>query len=146
MDNKWSSKDNRVYASPTLPRSPATGYNKPDLKKIAVSISSDEIDFVPSYPAGSNEADLLANIPSGTLLFSKGGCNVVDCGFSLEVPVGYRVRVSSLLDNLFLNLLEASRIKVNAINLGEELILHHKQKIGKIWIEPVYFFEWIMKG
>ena len=146
MDNKWSSKDSRVFASPTLPKSPATGYSKPDLRKVAVSISSDEPDFIPVYSSGCNEADLFANIPSQNLFFPKGGCQIIDCGFSLSVATGYRICVSSSINNVFLNLVDASRVKVNAINLGEELTLQHKQKIGKIWIEPVYFFEWITKG
>lgn len=144
--SNWSLNESKVFVSSRLPNSPATGYNKPDFKKIAVSISSDNEDFIPSYENCEYAAILIANIPNKKLILSKNSQAVIDCGFSLEVPAGYKVCASSFISSIYLNLVESSRIQVSVLNLGEELILLHKQKIGKIWIEPIYFFEWITKG
>lgn len=144
MDN-WTTIDTKAFVSSKLPKSPATDYVRPEIKKIATIISSDHEDFTPVYSEDKNEADLFSNIPKG-LVFSKGAQHVIDCGFSLEVPHGYKICVSSTISGLFLNLIDSNRIRVNVINFGEEVMLQHKQKIGKIWIEPVYFFEWITKG
>ena len=140
----WSSKKPKVFVSPRLPKSPAEGYEKPEINKVAVRISSDEDDFIPAY-TDFNCADLIANLPNN-LFLSHGSCEIIDCGFSLEIPSGYKVCASSSISNIFLNIVDSNRIKVNVLNLGKELILQHKQKIGKIWIEPVYFFDWITKG
>jgi len=144
--SNWSLKESKFFVSSRLPNSPAVGYTKPDFKKIAVNILSDDEDFVPSYEDCQYAATLIANIPNKKLVLSKNSQAVIDCGFSLEIPSGYKICASSCLSNIYLNLIDSNRIKANILNLGEELILHHKQKIGKIWIEPIYFFEWITKG
>lgn len=146
MSDKWSSTEPRVYVSSRLPKSPAIGYHEPDLKIISVHISADEEEFIPVYSEDKTCADLLVNLPNRDLILPFGSSEIVDCGFNVEVPPGYRICVSSFISNIFLNLIDSTRIKVNVLNLGKELILQHKQKIGKIWIEPVYFFDWIMKG
>lgn len=144
MDN-WSIKDSKIFVSSKLPKSPALGYVKPEIKKVAIKISSDHEDFIPTYSEDKNAADLFLNTPK-ELIFPKGSQEIIDCGFSLEVPAGYKVCVSSVISSVFITLIDSSRIKVNAINFGEEIILQYKQKIGKIWVEPVYFFDWIKKG
>lgn len=146
MNNYWSSKDSAIRVSSKLPSSPAIGYSKPDIRKVAVQISSDEEEFIPSYSDKSNTADLFAKLPDGDLLLPTGASDSIDCGFRIELPPGYRICIESSISNVFLNLIESDRIKVNILNLGKELILQNKKKIGKIWIEPVYFFDWITKG
>lgn len=144
-NEKWATEPNRIHVSSKLPNSPATGYLRPDIKKIAVTIKTDDDDFIPQYNLDKNKADLLANL-SSTLQMPTGSCEIIDCGITIEVPIGYKICVSSDIPSLFLNLVDSNRIKVNVLNSGKKLILKHKQVIGKIWIEPVYFFEWIMKG
>lgn len=139
----WSSSG--VFVSPKLPKNPAVGYSTPDLRRVAVEIKAEDDDFLPFYESGANEANLMANIPSGQLKLPKGSCLVIDCGISLDIPSGYKCVVSGR-PGLFLYLLDDKRIKVYATNLDENLILFHKQVIGKIWVEPVYFFEWLTKG
>lgn len=145
MSSYWSSNESLVRVSSKLPSTPAMGYIKPDLRKVAVEILSDEEDFIPKY-SDNNTADLFASLKNGDLRLATGSSDLVDCGFSIEIPAGYRICVESCISNVFLNLIESNRIKVNIFNFGKELILQNKKKIGKIWIEPVYFFEWITKG
>lgn len=145
--NDYWSTESRVKVSSKLPRSPATGYLSPDIKKVSVQIESDEDDFMPRYSLeDSGRADLVANIPSGEILFSEGGSDILDCGLSLEVPAGYRLCVSSSVHGFFMELVDSKRIKIKVFNSGGECALRHKQKVAKIWIEPIYFFEWIPKG
>jgi hypothetical protein len=141
----WSTKGSAAHVSSKLPASPASGYSRPEINKVAVSIDFDDEDFVPNYSEGSS-ADLLANLPSGDLALPPGGSEVVDCGVSLKIPAGYRICVSSSIPGVFFNLIDSKRLKLNVFNAGEKAILRHKQNIAKIWIEPVYFFEWITKG
>lgn len=145
-NENWSASKSKIYVSSKLPNSPASGYSKPDIRKVAVDIESDDDDFVPRYSLGGTAAGLLANIPSGSLKLTTGSTAVLDCGISLAMPPGYKCRVSSNISGLFFTILDSNRIRLNIINVGEDLILSHKQLVGKIWVEPVYFFDWITKG
>jgi len=143
--NDYWASESRVKVSSKLPKSPAAGYLAPDIKKVAVQIESDEDDFMPRYSLeDAGRADLVVNIPSGEILFSEGGSDILDCGFSLEIPAGYRLCVSSSVHGFFMELVDSKRIKIKAFNSGEECTLRHKQKVAKMWIEPIYFFEWIL--
>lgn len=75
----------------------------------------------------------------------------VDCGFSMDVPTGYRVRF--VVDKEFSNrgliladetILEAGNheVKVSVVNVGKEIILiNHKQVFAGMIIEPIYLWE-----
>lgn len=145
-NENWSTSKSKIYVSSRLPPNPASGYAKPDIRKVAVEVECDDDDFVPAYDPGCDYANLIANIPSGSVRIAGGGTVVVDCGISLDMPAGYRCRVSGSTPGLFLELVDAKRIKVHAFNAGDEVILQDRQIIGKIWVEPVYIFEWITKG
>ena len=145
-NDNWSSSDSRIKVSSKLPPNPALNYCRPDIKKVAVKIDCDDEDFMPTYLSDTNSADLFANLPSSPLVMTNGSCSTIDCGITLDIPSGYKCSVSSEISGVFLDLIGTNRIKVNATNLGKEIILHHKQKIARIWVEPVYIFEWITKG
>ena len=144
----WSTSKSisKIEVSSRLPKSPAFGYFNPDMRKVSVVVENDEEDFIPAYSSGSDYADLLANIPEGELNFPEGSFKIIDCGVGLELPAGYRCRVSSHISNLFVELTDSKRLKLKVFNAGEKVRLIHKQKIAKIWVEPVYLFEWITKG
>lgn len=144
--DNWKIEKPNMKISAKLPASPAKDYVRPEIRKVAVEIVSDEEEFIPAYAHGCNSAYLLANLTVGELDLISGSSTLIDCGFSLKVPPGYRVEIASSISGLFLSRCDSERMKVNAINVGENLTLHHKQEIARIWIEPVYIFEWVTKG
>lgn len=144
--DNWEPDPPLPKASPKLPGCSAKGYSNPRISRVAASIQSDEDDFVP-LPCGTDGAyDIKSNIPAGSITMPSGATAVIDCGFSMALPEGYRCRVSSSVQGIVLETVDSKRFKVNAINLGGQTILHDRESIGKIWVEPVYFFEWIKKG
>lgn len=146
MSYHWSTDDKtRPIVKSKLPNSPATGYVRPEILKIAVEIKADSDDFIPQYDHGCNEANLIANIPfgNGEIVLKEDNSEIIDCGFQIKLPVGYRCKISSSIPGIFLELVNSNRLKVNAFNFSEKVVLHHLQKIGTIWIEPIYLFDWI---
>lgn len=144
-NDKWSTKKSQIQVFSKLPPNPAVGYVKPEIKKVAVKIKADSEDFIPVY-SDKNVADLFVNLSSESLEMTTGSSEEVDCGFELEMPNGYKLCISSCVPGLFLNLFDSNRVRLNILNFGKKTILKNKQLIGKIWIEPVYFFDWITKG
>lgn len=133
-------------ATPVPQTSPVKGYPTHDARRVPVAIESDSEEFGPSDAAPDGSVSIFANIPSGSIRMTEGASVVVDCGFSIEIPMGYRCRVSSSVPGVMLDMVDSKRFKVNAINLGGETILHDRESIGRVWIEPVHFFEWITRG
>lgn len=145
-NENWSTSKSKIYVSSRLPPNPASGYSRPDIRKVAVEVECDDDEFIPVYEPGCDHANLLANIPSGSLRIASGGTVVVDCGISIDMPPGYRCRVSGGVPGLFIELTDSKRVKVHVFNAGDEVVLQDRQMIGKISVEPVYIFEWITKG
>lgn len=136
----WSSEDPRVFVSSRLPKSPATDYVSPEVNRVAASIKCEDDFFAPKSSCDDGKAEIFANIDSGGVELGHGSSAVIDCGFEMELPPGYRISVSSSIDSLFLSLADSKRIKVSVFNAGDQYVLQDRQAIGKIWIEPVYFF------
>jgi|LakMenEpi03Aug12_release.lakeMendotaPanAssembly.Ray.scaffolds.fasta_scaffold205933_3 dUTPase len=145
--NYWSEnkKNNNVVTK--LPNCAAKDYYSPSINKILTKIVPDNPDFVPVYN-DYHKADIKANTLE-QIKIHKGGHSVIDCGFSLEVPLGYKICASTNLDNIKKGIFirdvinENNRIKILIINNGQDtLLINNKDVIGQIYIEPVYFFEW----
>lgn len=145
-NDNWATASDKVHVSSKLPHCPATDFVVANIKKIPTDIKADDEDFIPEYSPGENFARLLANLPDGELSLASGSCEILDCGFCMKLQPGYKAVVSSDIPNLFLNLSESSRFKVTVFNAGKKTVLRHKQIIGKIWVEPVYLFEWNLRG
>lgn len=158
MENKeccWSEKKNKNI-SPLLPPSPANNYFKPNIIKIATNIKADSEDFIPKYQTdGSVCADLLANLnEEESLVIASNECVLIDCGFSMEIPNGYKACIAArsgwaskgLIVNNGPGQIDSDyrgRIKICVTNISDNLlVVKHKERIGQIWIEPVYFFDW----
>lgn len=134
-------KDERpVAASPRLSRSPAKNYYAPELKSVGVKIEFVDPFFEPKPQAQDGKSAVFANLPNKSCIIPKGGQFILDCGFSLIPPTGYRVNFSCCILGMISELVESERFKVNLMNLGEETILSNKQQVGKMWLEPIYFF------
>lgn len=135
----WSSDDPKIFVSSRLPKSPATDYVRPEINKVAIDISAEDNFFVPKCSSSDGKAEIFANIPKSIEL-EHGTMMVIDCGFDATLPAGYRISVCGISKGLFVSLADSKRIKVSVFNSGEKHVLHDREPIGKIWIEPVYFF------
>lgn len=143
-NDNWNS-DRPNLVTPRLKDSPAKSYFTPEIRRVSITASTDDADFIP--PSGDGRhADLLANMPDGPKSVPRNGSTVVDCGLEVRLPAGYRLRVESASASLAVSLLESPRLKLNIFNMGDEMVLTHKQRVAKIWIEPVYFMEWVLEG
>lgn len=144
-DNGWRIEKPSPSVAPKIASTPAKNYSRPEISKVSVFLEADDQDFVPSSNGSDGSALIFANIPGGTLVMPRGASSVVDCGFTITLPTGYRCRVSSCTPGMLLDTVDSKRFKVNVINLGDETILNDRETIGRLWVEPVYFFEWITR-
>lgn len=135
----WDENSGDAFVRPVSIKSPAQDFFQPSLKRVGVKISSDEPDFVPMCEEGSDHAFVFANIPAN-LILSENASFIMDFGFSIELPPGYRCRAESLLPSIFVSSVDSSRFKLTLFNAGTKVVLKHKQKIAKIWIEPIHMF------
>lgn len=140
--------------SPVIKKSAAANYSP--LKTIPIQITADEPVFVPQYDSSSSAADVFALIPHlnhnniQSLNLTHRQLHIIDCGIKIKLEEGYRLQGSLAtgwaLRGLFLSqiLIEQERLKLLVMNLGQEtpLVIPHKCNIAKIWIEPVYLFDW----
>lgn len=153
-DNYWSEK-NKVKVSSKLPQCSANNYYKPNITSVLTKISIDEEYFLPKYSnSNSSSADLFANIPEKESIgICSFGTEIIDCGFSIQIENGYKACISIdsywcdkgliIMGSNQIDPQDDCRIKINVMNIGKKiLVVSHKDKIGKIWIEPIYFFEW----
>lgn len=143
-NDQWKYDPPLVKVAPKIPASPAKDYFGPSISKVPVVLEVDDKDFAPAA-CSDGSANILANIPDGDLFLPKGGQAVVDCGFSITLPAGFRCVVSGYIPGLMLDLIECKKFKVTVINLGEETTLKDREIIGKVRVEPIYLFEWIMR-
>lgn len=144
--NYWSEK-NKVNVSCKLPSCSAKDYFVPSVTKILTKINPDNEDFIPKYN-DSYSADLIANLPNNLVLASNSS-GTIDCGFSIEKPIGYKIKIVTNISlaqkGLYLQnkIVESGRLELIAFNNGKDSItIEHKQTVGQIYIEPIYLFDW----
>ena len=136
--------------------SPATNYSTPNLFTVATEISAVEPEFMPVYTE-TNAADVRAIVPydivykTQVLRLHHRGTVVLDTGVNLKIPAGFRINGTAKKDlaakGLFVSqvfLEEDGRLKIIATNIGTDnpIIISQKSVVAKIWLEPVYFFDW----
>lgn len=145
-NDNWEVKPPRLKVAPKIQGTPAKNYFGPSISKVPVVLEADSDEFRPAgvFPDGS--AEIFANIPSGGITLPRGGQEVVDCGFSVVLPAGFRCVVTSSVPGVLIDLIDCKRFKVTAINLGGETNLKHGEPIGRIKVEPIYLFEWIVRN
>jgi dUTPase len=127
---------------------------KPAKKKEKVSsqgVPPVEILLDASEYCPDKDGWVVANVPitiAGTrqIALSHRNSALVDCGFEVKVPVGFKL-VVELAPNfkdrgleLFNNtLVGSSRVNFSVRNLGREIIvINHRDRVGFLRIEPVY--------
>jgi dUTPase len=149
-DNNFWKEIPKAQVSSKLPDSPTSNYKEPNLIKVLTDIKFDDEYFIPKYSNNGTRAEIHANIANEAATITPHGILVVDCGFSIKIMEGYRACfcLDSSLSSLVIsgsNHIEPNeecRVKITVVNVGEKIIIRNKQIIGKIWIEPVYFFDW----
>lgn len=148
-DNFWKESP-KAQVSSKLPKSPTDNYKEPNLIRVLTDIKFDDEYFIPKYSNNSTRAEIYACVPNESMMINQYGMCVVDCGFSIKIMEGYRACfcLDSNLSGLVINGSnhiepnEICRVKITVVNVGEKIVIKNKQTIGKIWIEPVYFFDW----
>jgi dUTP pyrophosphatase len=134
--------------------SPVENYINPTLDKIGTKIVADDAAFIPLYKTeGAACADLVANTGSD-IEIPPGGVTIVDCGFSMQLPVGYKALVTSRSGLASQGLIVANgpgiidsdyrgRIKVILSNVGTSTVtVKHADRVAQLSIEPVIRFDW----
>lgn len=159
MENK---NKPRVKAEASPVASEVKNWDCPDVKSICTKIDADDDCFMPSHyksSNGSHMAGLFANLSEKeedytgekyTRIPNRGFVQI-DCGFSLDVSSGYKVRFSVNEElsgkGLFLvspNQMTEGRVVLTLMNLGKEfMMIKNKDPIAIMWVEPVYSFEWV---
>lgn len=143
-------------AKPVVKDSLAASYLNPNLYSVATKIVVDDLEFLPRYQtAGAACVDLKAYIKEKITLPHR--CTeVIDCGFSMQIPPGYKACVSARSGLASKGLIISNspgqidsdyrgRVKVIATNVGKEIIVIEPGfRIAQMWIEPVYTFDWEM--
>lgn len=151
MKNNYWKENKKVFVNSKLPNCSANNYYKPQINKVASHIDYEDDFFVPEY-SNSYGANIYSNVPENLLKINNLQTSIVDCGFSIKLPVGYKICFSleSDLSNKGLFISghseidheKESRIKIFLFNVGDMVTIKHKQKLGLIWAEPIYYFEW----
>lgn len=158
MTEKTKVKKAKVTSK--LPPCPAKQLEVPNLFKIKTKIVADDPMFVPKYQtAGSACVDLIANLKElerGIIQLPYRATVLVDCGFSMELPYGYKATVSARSGLAAKGLVVVNapgqidsdyrgRVKVILGNVGKEIIvINHGDRIAQMAIEPVYTFDWLV--
>jgi len=142
------------------PTSSAKDWDHPLLHNVATKIVVDDPMFVPKYQTdGSACVDLVANIEEDVagnkrLALSHRSTVVVDCGFSMELPAGYKsvisVRSSMAKHGLIVTngpgIIDSDyrgRVQVIVTNVGKEIVvIEHGDRFAQMSVEPVFTFEW----
>jgi len=145
-------------ACASLPTSVAKDYTPVCAITVPVKIVADE-GFTPEYQTGGSVCvDLAACLPPDhtgqkqlTLPHRSGA--VIDAGFSMELPKGYRASITARSGLASKGLMIANapgiidsdyrgRVRVSVINVGKEIIvIKHGDRIAQMAIEPVYLFD-----
>ena len=142
--------------------SPAMEYQEPVLHKVATKIVVDGPEFVPKYQTDLAACcDLVANIEPDAagnkrVSMPHRATVVIDCGFSMELPSGYRALVSARSGWANKGLIVTNgpgvidpdyrgRVMCIVTNVGKQIIvINHLDRIAQMAIEPIYTFSWVL--
>ncbi len=125
---------------------------------VKTDIVVDDPMFLPKYATdGSANVDLVANVPPDTTgrkiaTIPPGRCVMIDCGFSMAIPKGWKACVSARsghakammivpnapaqLDSDF-----RGRPLVLIANVGKNMMMvEHGERFAQMWIEPSWRF------
>jgi len=137
-----------------LKESPAKKFFKPTIENVGVKIVADNPSYIPQYHTeGSACVDLVSN--SDDIRIPHRGIFKFDCGFSMELPPGYKACIVSRSGLASKGIIVANapgiidsdyrgKICVILANIGHELALIKRgDRIAQMYIEPVSKFDWL---
>lgn len=127
---------------------------------VPTPIKADDPKFIPQYATdGSAAADLVANVPpdpigNRVVTIAPNRCEVVDVGFSMALPKGFKAEISlrsghgkamllvpnapGLIDEDY-----RGRVKVLIANVGKHGIeIKDGERFAQMKLEPVWRFDW----
>jgi len=145
-ESEWSREHPGARVVPKMASTPARDYSNPSISRVPVVVEADHADFSPPSCDRDGFSRVLANIPSGGLFIPKGGMATIDCGFTMKLPPGYRCGVTSDVHGLLVDIVDSKKFKVNVVNVGDDTTVKDRDVVGRLWVEPIYLFEWRMKG
>lgn len=147
-----------------LVKTPSKKVSKKEVEltqKVLCKILVDDPMFLPQYQTdGSANCDLVANIPQNAngvkqITVVHRGTVLIDCGFSIEVPPGYKANVMArsgwatkgLIVTNGIGQIDSDyrgRVKVIVTNVGAQnpVVIQHGERIAQMSIDPVYTFNW----
>lgn len=156
----------KVKATVKRANSPVKDFYEPPILSVATKIVADDPMFIPKYQTpGSACADLVANIPVNEFLnnerkiaLTHRSTLLVDCGFSMELPPGYKACIAARSSLASKGLVVANapaqidsdyrgRVKIIVTNIGKEILtISHGDRIGQIYLERVTLFDWVVSS
>lgn len=157
-----SEKKNKpvVRAKPIGKKSLVADYESPKYHNVVTKIVADDPMFVPKYKTeGAACVDLVANIQEDDagkreIALNHRATVVVDCGFSMELPPGFKALISARSGFASKGLIVTNgpgvidsdyrgRVKVILTNVGKEIIVvKHGDRIAQMSIERMFLFDW----
>jgi len=127
-----------------------------ELSVVSTDIVVDDPMFIPQYKTEDAAcADLVANIKEGKIIIPHRKIALVDCGFSMAIPKGYKAEIVARSGLASQGLIVGNspgqidpdfrgRIKCILINVGNvnPIIINHGDRIAQIYITPIFKFNW----
>jgi dUTP pyrophosphatase len=149
-----------------VPKSVVRSFMGKEARHVRVKIAADSGDFIPTYKTkGAACCDLRANLQPDALghkqlTIAPGYTELVDCGFSIQMPAGYETQIRArsglaVKGIIVTNATEEAeggtidddyrgRIKVILSNVGRQIVtLNHMDRIAQMSIRPVWYFDFL---
>lgn len=127
---------------------------------VLTKIKADDPMFIPQYQSnGAVCADLIANVPPDftkqrQVTIMPNRCVMIDCGFSMELPIGYKAEITVRSGHAKAMLFVPNspgqidqdfrgRVMVLMANLSKvPMVVIHGERFAQISVSPFWKFEW----
>lgn len=150
--------------TPIIPTPTAKAYKDKQSRRVPTPIVADATEFIPEYKTkGAACCDLKACVEPDLnglriLRLMPGHTALVDCGFSMALPVGYEAQIRAksgwaAKGIIVTNATEEQeggtidedyrlRIKVILTNVGKNIInIEHMDRVAQMAVKPCWYFD-----
>jgi dUTPase len=141
-------KVKKAHCCARVKDSPVKDYVEPYLHKVATKIVVDEKEFMPVYLGNSPTVSIKAKL-SETVRMPNRAIQTIDCGFSMEMPPGYKAvfEASDVLKSKGVFVVSGvykDRVSVTVLNSGREIIqIENGDVVAEMSVQPVFIFDWV---